>query len=368
MCARPLDPLDSLASLRLNVDILGDCHEVQYRAYSYHCQAELFSRFLHGFWIDDVSLVAQGELDTVVSIFNGLFGPATSREHNAPVRRHPVVARAMRPEHMQQLQALVADLESRGALWPRTLVVSGEPHAHTEEDEMGDDASPIEIEQVPSEASKRDEVGLARLAKTFVDKFPAPWQARAGAFYTADKRLQRMAEKKNQTQHQKGRQQVVDNSARVVTHSRAAQKQRRPLAVSNTFDLLSTIKETQEDSIHPPEDGRPQRLVESPKNPTISSSSQSNKPSMPVIATATSSDAFSSISRKRDRLATRGSARSEGVARGRRNSWTMSLSDVNQDAERAHSRPRYRDVRKGSDWMNRGHADGRDLDWSRGTK
>jgi len=368
MCARPLEPLDSLPSLRLNVDALGDCHEVQYRAYSYHCQVELFSRFLRGFWIDDISLVPQGELDTVVGIFKGLFGPVTSKRANAPVRRHPAIARAMQPEHMQQLQALVADLESRGALWPRTLVVSREIHAHAGDDETNADASPSEIEQTQSQESKRNDVGSARPVKTFVDKSPAPWQHQAGAFDTADKRLQRMAEKKNQSQYQRGREQVADNSAHAVTHSPAAQRQCRPLAVSNAFGLLSTIKEEPANGVYAREDGTPQQLIQSPKNRTTSSDNQSNEPSIPVTTAVGSGDAFSSIDRKRDRIATRNSARDERVAGGRRDSWRMSLSGNSQVAERSPSRSRYREVRKGSNWMNKEYTDGRDLDWSRGTK
>ncbi|KAK5089288.1 hypothetical protein LTR70_006787 [Exophiala xenobiotica] len=363
-----MEPLDSLPSLRLNVDALGDCHEVQYRAYFYHCQVELLSRFLRGFWIDDISLVPQGELDTVVGIFKGLFGPVTSKVANAPVRRHPAIARAMQPEHMQQLQALVADLESRGALWPRTLVVSREVHAHAGEDEMNADASPSEFEQPPSQESKRNDVGLARPVKTFVDKSPAPWLHQVGAFDTADKRLQRMAEKKNQSQYQRGREQVADNSAHAITHSRASQRQCRPLAVSNAFGLLSTIKEEPENGFHAPEDGTPKQLVESAKNRTTFSDDQSNEPSIPVTTAVSSGDAFSSISRKRDRIATRSSARSERVAVGMRNSWRIPLSGDSQDAGRAHSRSRDRDVRKGSNWMNKGYTDGRDLDWGRGSK
>lgn len=64
-------------------------------------------------------------------------------------------------------------------------------------------------------AKKKEEDDSARPANAFVDKSPARWQAQTGAFDTADKRVRRMVEKKQQnaSQVQAGKGHHVKDSA-----------------------------------------------------------------------------------------------------------------------------------------------------------
>ena len=215
-------------------------------------------------------------------------------------------------------------------------------------------------------AKKKDEHGSGQPVNGFLDKSPAPWQAQPGAFDSADKRVRRMAEKQQHKakQIQAGKEHHMKNSANCLTRARASETDNHPLALSNAFEVLSSIKEESNQEIATLEDDSLQQTAEASLE-RASSSIQCMTSALGNNAESTSGGAFSSLARKRSRIAERSSAQNRDAVSGRSSSWRRPSLEEGRDREGVRGQTQYHDARKSSSWMNRKETDGRDLDWGK---
>lgn len=342
MFTKPMMPLKHLVSLRTDWDMATECCEAMFIAYHRYCCKELFERFLRGFGVRNLRDMSWDQSCNLILMFKTLFEssePVTSSDSIEDADRPPW----RQPQFRPQLEAFVNAMPRQG--WCTYATVS---ETILNEGDEGRKS----IRKLPNTESWST-------PGSFVDKSPAVWQGGEGAFNTEEKRRQRMAEKKSRLQAQTASWPDRPTSSAFAMAAPQLPSPGTPLKTSNGFDVLSPF-DNMEGENTPAEDANPPQPPETLPRRSL----PTNRPYVPPMARSTTDSPFSSLQKKKERVAERSGRLAESSASEYPPS-TPSNQRHSLSFGSSWRQSPYRDERKNSSNMNRPHTDGRDKDWRR---